>query len=143
MLGRCQVADIIKTQLESIGMVVSINKISDSQYNYYLANKNYQVLLAGVYNGFSPDVGYFYGEGNVANYYNEDVRSILSEVRNITDQKVLEEKYKALINKTKEDCAYIGLYRNMNFLIVNQSVVGNFEPSEFGVFYNFESWNRE
>ena len=44
---------------------------------------------------------------------------------------------------TKEDCVYIGLYRNMNFLLINQDVVGNFEPSNYSLCYNFESWNRE
>lgn len=143
IFGRCEAAKLIKTQLENIGMVVYIKEVSDSQYNYYLANKNYQVLLTGVYNSYSPDVSYFYGSGNIANYSNEEVSRILNDVKNITDQKVLEEKFKVLIDKTKDDCAYISLYRNMNFLLINQNVVGNFEPNNFGIFYNFESFNRE
>ena len=59
---RCEVAKNIKAQLEDIGIPVTVKEISDRQYNYYLTNKNYQVLLTGVYNGYSPDVSYFYGE---------------------------------------------------------------------------------
>lgn len=141
--GRCEVAKNIKAQLENIGIVVTIKEISDSQYNYCLTNKNYQILLTGVYNGFSPDISYFYGDGNIANYNNDEVNTIINEVKNITNEKVLEEKYEFIINKTKEDCAYISLYRNINSLLINQNVVGNFEPNNYNIFYNFESFNRE
>lgn len=143
ILGRCEVAKNIKTQLENIGIVVTIKEVSDSQYNYCLTNKNYQILLTGVYNGFSPDISYFYGDGNIANYNNDEVNTIINEVKNITNEKVLEEKYEFIINKTKEDCAYISLYRNINSLLINQNVVGNFEPNNYNIFYNFESFNRE
>lgn len=124
-------------------MVVTIKEVSDSQYNAYLTNKNYQILLTGVYNSYSPDISYFYGENNIANYNNDDVIGILNEVKNITNQKLMEEKYKTIIEKTVDDCAYISLYRNMNFLLVNQNFVGNFEPNNYGIFYNFDSFNRE
>ena len=140
---RCEVAKLIKTQLESIGMIVNIKEISDSQYNYYLTNKNYQILLTGIYNSYSPDINYFYGEGNLANYTNEEVNEILNEIRNITDQKILEEKFKNLIERTKDDSAYISLYRNMNFLLINQNIIGNITPNNYALFYNFETWNRE
>lgn len=140
---RCEVAKIIKTQLENIGIPVTIKEVSDSQYNYYLTNKNYQILLTGVYNSYSPELTYFYGENNISNYNNDDVKSVLNEIKNVTDPKVLEEKYKNLITVTKDDCAYISLYRNKNFLLINQNVIGNYEPTNYGIFRNFESWNRE
>jgi len=143
MLGRCEVARNIETQLENIGIDVIIKEVSDSQYNYCLENRSYQILLTGVYNGFSPDVSYFYGNGNIANYNNDEVTTIVSEIKNITNQKLLEEKYEVVINKTKEDCPYISLYRNTNSLLINQNIVGNFEPNNYKIFYNFESFNRE
>lgn len=140
---RCEVAKIIKEQLQNIGIQVTVSQVSDSQYNYFLTNKNYQILLTGVYNSYSPELTYFYGEKNIANYNNDEVKAIINDVKNITDQKLLEEKYKTLIEVTKDDCAYISLYRNKNFLLVNQNVVGNFNPTNFGIFENFGSWNRE
>lgn len=143
MFGRCNVAKNIKSQLENIGIPVTIREISDSQYNYYLTSKNYQTLLTGVYNSYSPDLNYFYGENNIANYNNEDVKNIIEDVKNITDYKKIEERYKTLINLTKDDCVYICLYRNKNFLLINQNVIGNLEPTNFGIFNNFETWNKE
>lgn len=140
---RCEVAKIIKEQLEDIGIQVYVSEVSDSQYNAYLANKNYQVILTGVYNGYSPDLTYFYGNGNIANYGNEEVKSIINEVKNITDVRLLEEKYKRIIDITKDECPYISLYRNKNFLLINQNVVGSFEPTNYGMYNNFESWKKE
>lgn len=140
---RCEVAKNIKNQLESIGIVVNVWELSDGQYKYLLNNKSYQVLLTGVYNSYCPDLNYFYGDGNISNYKNDEVKSILKEVGNITEQRILEDKYKTLITITKDDCAYISLYRNKGFLLLNQNVVGNFDPCSFGIFRNFETWNRE
>lgn len=140
---RCQVAQNIKEQLEAIGIQASVKEVSDAQYNAYLTNKNYQILLTGVYNSFSPDLTYFYGTNNIANYSNDEVKTIMKDINNITDYKLLLEKYKSLIEITKEDSAYISLYRNKNFLLINQKIVGNFEPTNYGIYKNFESWNKE
>lgn len=140
---RVQVAEIIKTQLENIGIKVYIKQLSDSQYKYALENKNYQILLTGVYNGLSPDLTYFYGVNNLANYKNETVLNVMKEVKNITEQNVLEEKHKELVNIVKDECPYISLYRNKNTLIINQNLIGNFEPTNYGIFKNFESWNKQ
>ena len=140
---RCETAKIIKSQLESIGIPVNIKEVSDSQYKYYLENKNYQILLTGVYNGYSPDLTYFYGENNIANYSNETVNQIIKEIKDISDIKKLEECYKNLINITKDECPYISIYRNKNYMLINQNVVGNFNPTCYGIFNYFETWNRE
>ena len=140
---RCEVADNIKEQLENIGIQVNVWKVSDSQYMSCLNNKNYQILLTGVYNSYSPELTYFYGKDNISNYYNEEVELLIEDVKNITDEKLLLEKYKTLISITKDECPYVSLCRNKNFLLINQNVVGNFEPTNYGVFRNFWTWNRE
>lgn len=140
---RCEVAQNIKNQLENIGIQVNVWEVSDNQYYSLLQNKNYQILLTGIYNGYSPDISYFYGENNIANYNNDEVKAIINDLKNITDPKILAEKYKTIIDITKEDCTYISLYRNKNSLLINQNIVGNFEPTNYGVFRNFETWNKE
>ena len=56
---RVKVANLIEEQLEDIGINVSIYRVSDSSYEYYLENKNYDMILTGVNNGYSPDLSYF------------------------------------------------------------------------------------
>lgn len=140
---RCVVADSIKQQLSDIGIGVNIKKVSDSQYMSYLQNKNYQLILTGVSNGFSPDVTYFYGYGNLANYNNDEVKTILAEIKNITDEKLLIEKYKRLVEVTKDEIPYICLYRSKNTVLVKQSAGGQITPNNYNLYYNFWSWHRE
>lgn len=91
--------------------------------------------------GFNPDLNHFYGENNMANYNNEEVFKMIDEVKNVSDKKVIVEKYKKIINITKGECAYISLYRNKNSMLIRQNVSGNFEPNVFKIFENIETWN--
>lgn len=140
---RCTVADSIKQQLEEIGIGVNIKKVSDSQYASYLQNKNFQLILTGVSNGFAPDVKYFYGSGNISNYNNEEINTILSEITNITDEKLLLEKFKRILEVTKDEMPYISLYRNKNTVLVKQNAGGQITPNNYNLYYNFWSWHRE
>lgn len=142
-IKRVEVANNIKQQLESIGILVNIRELSNYDYENCLNNKNYQIILTGVYSGYSPDLEYFYGEGNIANYSNDNVYSLLKEVRNITDEKILKDKYEQIIKLTSNDVAYIGLYRNKSSLIISKKMTGNYEPNNYSIFNNFQTWGRE
>lgn len=140
---RVETANLIKQQLESFGIITNIRELSDNDYYNCLQEKRYQLILTGVYSGYSPNLEMFYGEGNMANYVNSTVIGILNEVRNITDEKLLKEKYNQLMNITFDDFAYIGLYRNKSSLIISRKMSGNYEPNNYGIFANFYTWSRE
>jgi peptide/nickel transport system substrate-binding protein len=140
---RVETANLIKQQLDSFGIATNIRELSDNEYYSCLQEKRYQIILTGVYGGYSPDLEMFYGEGNMANYSNSTVINILKEVRNITDEKLLKEKYNELISITLDDSAYIGLYRNRCSLIISRKMTGNYEPNNYGIFTNFNTWSRE
>ena len=130
---RVNVANEIKRQLEAVGIAVNVTKVSNEKYNDYLNSKNYQMILTGVTNSVNPDLTYFYGDGNLANYNNSDVKSKLNSVDNYADiQKIV-----------NDEVPYIGLYRNKNTLILNANVGGNFSPNSYNVYYNFNEWFRQ
>ena len=139
---RGEAARLIKAQLEEIGIKVNIKELSDVEYNSCINNKSYQILLTGIYNGYSPNLSYFYSENNLANYKNDTVLGLLKEVLSITDEKMLKEKYEQIVKITMNDCAYIGLYRNKSSLVISKYMSGNFEPNNNNFFNNFETWNR-
>lgn len=130
---RVNVANEIKRQLEAIGIAVNVTKVSNDRYYEYLNNKNYQMILTGVTNSVNPDLTYFYGDGNLANYNNSDVKSKLNSTDNYADiQKIV-----------NDEVPYIGLYRNKNTLILNANVGGNFSPNSYNGYYNFNEWFRQ
>lgn len=140
---RLKAAEIIKEQLESIGIKITLKKVNNDQYNQYLQNRNFELMVSGIYNSNSPDLNYFLGEGNIGNYQNSEIKTLLTEVQNITNRDLLKEKYSRIIEICKEDVPFIGLYRNQNKLICGTNLVGNITPNNYSYFYHMNEWIRK
>lgn len=140
--NRVLVAENIKASLEQIGIKITINKVSDSNYKNILENKNYQMILTGVYNSYSPDVSTFFGENNLQNYSNEELNGILKEIKTITDNKLLKEKYKRIIEIYEDESPFIGLYRNKISIIKSQNLAGEVIGNNYFSYYSLENWHR-
>lgn len=140
---RVQVAELIEEQLEEIGINVSLYRVSNSSYKNYLENKNYDMIITGVNNGYSPDLSYFLGEDNIANYENEEITSLLSEVKNITDEDLLKEKYNRIIEIYEDEVPYICLYRNTNKVVHSIRLTGDINPNNYTAYFNFANWYRQ
>lgn len=141
--SRIRVAENIKGQLEQVGIIVNIVKVSDSQYYKYLENKNYDMILTGVVRGYSPNLATYFGDSNLANFQNEEVRNIINDVNNITDSKSLKERYERLIEIYDTEQPYISLYYNRNSIIYTPNLMGNIEANIYNIFYNIGNWYRE
>jgi peptide/nickel transport system substrate-binding protein len=141
--SRVSVAEIIKQQLENIGISVTINQLSDEQYQSALNNKDYQLLITGVYNSYSPDLSYFFGENNIFNYKNEDMLSIINSGISTKNTNGLKENYSKMLNTYKDEMPFIGLYRNKNITITSNSLIGEVATNNYSSFYNVASWYRK
>lgn len=140
---RVQVAENIKAQLEPLGIKINIIKASESQYNRYLENKNYEMILTGTYTGFSPDLTMYFGDNNIANYNNDEMKNLISEVKNISDEDLLKEKYNRIIEIYEEQTPYVSLYYNRNSVIYSNNLLADITPNNYNLFYNIYSWYRE
>ena len=140
---RVEVAELIEEQLEDIGINVYLYRVSNSAYKNYLENKNYDMIITGVNNGYSPDLSYFLGEDNIANYQNEEITSLLKEVDDISDSTLLKEKYDRIIEIYEEEVPYICLYRNRNKVIHGIRLTGEMTPNNYTAYYHFENWYRQ
>lgn len=140
---RVKVAEMIKKQLGNIGIQVSIYKVSNSNYEKYLKNKNYDMIITGVYNGYSPNLSYFFGNDNIANYKNEEMNQLMNEIKNITDEKLLKEKYDNIVNIYEDEVPYVCLYRNKGKVIYDIKLTGEFNPNNYTAYYNLGKWYRQ
>ena len=86
--SRVSVAENIKQQLENQGIRINLIKASDAQYQSYLTNKNYDMILCSMNLSVSPDLSTFFGENNLANYSNEEVTNIMNEIKNLKDEEI-------------------------------------------------------
>ena len=139
---RVEVAQNIKEQLERIGIEVYVRKVSDWQYQNILENKNYEMIITGVYNSYSPDISSFLTGDNFQNYSNEEIEKLISEVNNISDENLLKEKYKRIQEIFFEEMPFVGLYRNKVYIIKSRMLSGEITGNNYFSYYNIESWNR-
>lgn len=140
---RVKVAQLIEEQIEDIGINVYLYRVSNSSYKNYLENKNYDMIITGVNNAYSPDLNYFLGEDNISNYENEEMLSLLNEVKNISDKQLLIEKYNRIIEIYEDEVPSICLYRNTNKLVYGIRLTGEISPNNYTVYHNFENWYRQ
>ena len=140
---RVKVAELIEEQLEDIGIQISLYKVSSKNYQEYLKSKNYDMIITGVYNGYSPDLSYFLGEENIGNYENEEILSILDELESITNENIIKEKYERIIQIYEDEVPYICLYRNKGKVIYSMKLIGKFTPTNYTAYYNLEKWYRQ
>ena len=141
--NRVRVAEMIETQLEAIGMKINVIKASDSQYQNYLKNKNYDMILTGIYLPYGPDLTTYFSAGNLANYTNEELIALTNEVKNITNYDTLKEKYTRIQEIYSNQIPYVFLYTNKEILIYSQKLVGNVNPYRYNVFNNITTWYRQ
>lgn len=138
---RIKVAESIKQQLEDVGIKINISKVSS--ITPYLTNKNYDIALVEMNIGLSPDLTTFFGEGNIANYENQETMFIIDELKEIKDDNLLKEKYNKLLEIYKTDIPYISLYFNSSILIYNSKLIGTITPTWYNLYYNIENWKIE
>jgi peptide/nickel transport system substrate-binding protein len=141
---RVQVAENIKKQLEDFGITINIIKASQSQYERYLENKNYDMILTGKKIGVSPTLESYVGTNNLSNFSDQEVDEILDEIANLSDnQEEMEKKYNSLLKLIEEEQPYVSLYFDKYTLIYRQDLQGNINPNFYNVFYNIENWVRQ
>lgn len=140
---RMKVAQEIKKQLEEVGIKIEMKELSKSQYERCLQNKQYEMLLTGVYTSLSPDLISFFGKENLANYENQEMLTILEEINHITNEELLKEKYKSILEIYQKEIPYIGLYRNQDMVVYNSSFRGEVTPNNYNIYYQFSDWYRQ
>ncbi|MBR3325487.1 MAG: hypothetical protein IKG14_05545 [Clostridia bacterium] len=123
----------IQSQLQEVGIVLNVARVNRDRYYQFLNEKNYQMILTGVTNSVNPDLSYFYGQNNIANYYNDDIMSKIEIL----------DKYSEIEKQVADDVPYIGLYRNKGAVILNANVGGDFKSNNYYTYYNFNEWFRQ
>lgn len=140
--GRGTVGDVVAAQLNEIGMQVNLIKANTAQYNTYLQNKNYDMILTGTNLSANPSLKYYLGENNISNYSNQEVNNILNDIKSITDENLLKEKYKRLNDIYIEQKPSISLYTNKVFMAYSNEISGTIKPTWYNIFNNIETWYK-
>ena len=136
------VAENIKTQLASQGIIINIQQYSDEQYNIAVQNKSYDMILCSINLSPNPDMTLFFGENNLANYTTEEITNLMNEVKNTTDEQTIKNDYTRLAEIYKNDVPYISLYTNKHTIAYNTELVGEINSNWFNPFCGIETWYK-
>lgn len=139
---RIELAEQIKEQLEQEGIQINIIKANNYTYSNYIKNKNYDIVLTGTIVSNCPNLETYFGEENLSNYNNEELREIINETKNINDEKVLKDKYFRISQIYKEEIPFISLYSNSLFILSNKNLKGNLSCNWYNLFYNIDGWYK-
>ncbi len=140
---RCEVAEQIKKQLLENGIVINIIEANDYYYNQKLEYQNYDMALTGNILSVAPGLSTYFGENNILGYKNDEILSILNNVKSITNEDVLKEQYYRIQEIFEEEVPFITLYVNTNFILYNSKIKGDFLHNWYNLFYNVNNWYVE
>lgn len=93
---RVAVAEKIKEQLSRVGININIIKANNNQFNNYIKNKNYDIILTGNIVSNNPNLETYFANDNLSNFHNQEVSIILNNIRSINNQEDLKEEYRKL-----------------------------------------------
>lgn len=119
--GRIEIAEIIKENLENIGIQITIRSLKNSYYKNNLEKLNYEILLTGNTVSIKP---------LVQEYLNFEIEQ----------QETEDETYKNIYEKYNETPNFIGLYFDSIILLYSNNLKGNFEGNWYNIFYNINTW---
>ena len=140
--ARVDVADNIKSQLEDQGIRINIIKATDRQYENYLANRNYDMIICTTYLSPSPNMDTYFGDDNLANYSNEEINDLINEAKNTADENIIKENFKRIGEIYKTDMPYLSLFTSKYTIAYNPDIVGDVDGNWYNLFYNIETWHK-
>ena len=140
--NRVNVANYLKDKLAEQGIIINIIQASDKEYAKYIDNKNYDMILSEITNPISPDLTTYFGNGNLANYNNDEAKKILNEINSITDVEELKARFKKLYDIYNDDVPYIGIGRNKIYVITSSYLNGEFQPQWYNLYFKFKDWYK-
>jgi len=128
-----QAAELIKIQLEAIGIRVEIRSYETGQLNQLIRTRNYETLFFGQVVNQESDLFAFWHSSqrkdpglNIAMYTNAKVDTLLEEAFLTTDEDERKEKYKKFVQEIQNDMATAFIY-SPKLIYVTKGEVKNLE----------------
>lgn len=137
---RVEIARYLKSALADQGIAINIIEVGDEEYQNYLRNRNYDMILCEATQSIAPDLTTYFGSNNLANFSNDEVNEIMRYIDNITDENELKSKYQKLYEINESEVPYIGIARSKLYVITNSYLSAKIDSKWYDLFFNFKDW---
>ena len=138
-----KVAKNIKEQLSKVGIIIKIKEINQKEYNNYLENKNYDLIIVNDTYSYSPSLEKYFGKDNLSNYFNQEINRLLKEAELLNDENEIKQKYSTINEIYNQEVSYISLYYDTSSIIYSQNLKGTIAPNSYNLFYGIDKWYRQ
>lgn len=132
-------AEIVKENLNEIGISVNIQKVSWNNLKSTINEGNFELAMVSidVKNELTLlDLVTDGGSYNYSKYMSKACNEAISNIKNNCNSDTIKELEKIY----KSDTPYIGLYFRNNNILTNKSVKGSIEPTWWNPYENITSW---
>jgi len=138
------IAENLRLQWANSGITVTIRKVSATNYYNLINSRNgYDAILVNILTSYSPNLNTYIGPGNLSNYNNDEINQILSESNNISDNNLLKEKYKRIIEIYNDEKPFLSISRKKSLLVYNTNLTGNLKPNAYNIYNHIDKWYRK
>lgn len=120
---RLPVAEVIKQNLEELGIKITIRNLSNLYYKNNLEKLSYEILLTGNTVSIKPDM-----------------QEYLSF--EIEQKQTQQEIYDRIYENYKNNPNFMGLYFDSIILLYSNNLKGNFDCNWYNIFYNIDTWYK-
>ena len=144
-----RVSEIIKKQIEAIGITVEIESAENSHFDQIAQERNYDMLLIGLDQKEDPDPYPFWHSSftqkgfNFSGLQNREVDKLLEDGLKITDLNTRQQKYEKFIDIIQSEIPAVFLYQRFyyyNHRSIIKGIEDTFVPAKSDRFWNVESW---
>jgi len=139
---RLEAAEAIKSDLEAVGISVTINALTLDSLKKTVAQRDYDMVLSGYYLSDTPDLKFAFtaGEGNLSEYFSDAVNSAFAAIDSASTIDELKSGMLLLQTVVSSDLPQIGLFFEMNtFLYRDRLNLGTIRR-ESSVYENINTW---
>lgn len=131
-------AQMIKQQLEAVGMDITLEKLPFFQYATKVQNGEYDLFVGST--EISPDLNFSFvlNDGNLFGYTNDEMNSMRASIRtgNVAEQAAL---YAPLIDKFHKECPIVSLFFKKNNFVYGKRVEGQLRPTVHDAYRGIET----
>lgn len=143
-----RLAEIVANKLSEKGIKVNIKEEKSKRYYEIIENKEYEIAIAGIRTGYSPNISRILGINNVLD---EEIWQKQREIEEIEDKGKVEKeeeiknKMKELEKKVYEESIYVPLVRNSKKIYIKSGLVvpENLEGiTSYNIYTDIVKWYR-
>ncbi len=145
---RVRTAEMVKKQLQDVGIEIIIDKVNWEEYLNRLYSNNFDMVIGGWQLSTIPDLRFALHSasgvtGNFIGYSNLEMDNLFIEASMVRDAQKKKEVYTAIQGAIVKELPYFGLFFKHSSVIMRDYVDGDISPKSFNLYHNIENWTLE